>query len=545
MIRDKVFISYSHKDKKWLDQILLHLKPLIREGLKIWSDQDIPPGQPWPVEIEHSLNTANVAVLLVSAEFLASDFIQEKEVPRFLHPAKLGQITILPVLISACAWDATEIGDFQSPIDFRKPLKDLRGNKRDEALVAIAQAIKAAWEKPSCSQSLPEDDQSRMALSEFRKLAAQHAAMSAEMVEACFLRALRELPGNRSKEELFPQLTTTQTLGWPQLNDFFNDACRPDPALVQALERQLNAPVPQPLNPPESNSYIALVLQWSGSRDQDTSYYTWSAFVAQDVTDDYQEPLNLEGLEQSRDKVVFGAPLVDEDEIGIATILAQLYSWANCNTSLPVLEIFAPAELLDAPWSELVVEQRPEFTRTLLKAIPFLLRPVDRLEESLNSNRKRLQKKIQMLREGKGRWCAEDLAANTDHLLAAVVEEDQDAGIKRLQPFPLDQTKRDAWFVALIESMVPIAIWWSHGTSSCDDERTKHLTMYEMLAGHRHRDPICATCVRYDDLTRQRKKLITDPLASQLVFMLDHWERTPKITPQARGATRATSPASS
>jgi hypothetical protein len=540
VIRDKVFISYSHKDKKWLDLLLTHLKPLINDGLSVWSDRNILPGQQWPSEIENSLRSANVAVLLVSADFLASDFIQDKEVPRFLGPAKLGQITILPVLISSCLWEQNEIVGYQSPIDVKKPLKDLKGNKRDEALVAIAKAIKDAWLQKSCSRSLPEDEPSRTALADFRKLADRHAAMTADLVEACFRRAVRECFGETSLEAWFPQLSTLQSLGWPQLNNFFDDTNRPAPALVESLERHLDAPAPQPLTPLDSTSYIALVLQRAASRAGVTRYFTWSVFFAQDGSAGYQDPIVLEGLEQSRNQVVFDEP--QKDETTIATILAQLVAWAKRNTSLSVLEIFAPTELLDAPWSELVVEERPGLTITLLKTIPFLLRPVDRLEEKCNLNRPRLKSKLMKLRDGKAKWCAGPLAADPDHLYAALVEEDHDAGVKRLQPFPLDQTKRDAWFGALIESMAPIAIWCRHGTKSSEDVRTTHLESYAMLTGHQHGDPICATCVRFDELARQRKMLISNPVAGEIVFMLDHWERTPKITPQDRGATRAVSP---
>jgi hypothetical protein len=540
VIRDKVFISYSHKDEKWLQLLLVHLKPLVKKGLNVWSDKDILPGQQWPSEIENSLVTANVAVLLVSAEFLASDFIHDKEVPRFLGPAKLGQIEILPVLISACAWDETEIGKYQSPIDYKKPLKDLRGNKRDEALVSIAKAIKAAWVKQSCSRSIPEEDESRTALSDFRKLADQHAAMTADMVQACFRRAVRDCHGDTSIEDLFPQLTTLQALGWPQLNDFFNERCRPDPALVQALERHINSPVPQPLTPVEASSYIALVLQRSGSQERDTRYYTWSAFVAEDGRDGYQEPIVVESLEHLRNQVVFDQPL--ENETAIATVLHHLLAWANRIPRLWVLEIFAPTELLDAPWSELVVEDDNDEEIPLLESIAYVLRPLDRLEESLNAKRMRLQRKIQTLAQGKGRWCVGDDAMNTRYLRSVLIEQDHHVALKRSQPLPEDERQRDFWFAALIHSMVPIAIWFRHGTKGSEDDWSTHLNSYKLLSGHEDGTQACESCLNYEASARQRKQLCLQPLAKQVVFMLDHWERTPKITPRDRGATRATSP---
>ena len=78
--RDQVFLCYSHHDASWLDRLQVHLKPLEREGLvDLWSDRRIEIGDPWRKEIEAALARARVALLLVSGDFIASDFIQEVE----------------------------------------------------------------------------------------------------------------------------------------------------------------------------------------------------------------------------------------------------------------------------------------------------------------------------------------------------------------------------------------------------------------------------------------------------------------------------------
>jgi hypothetical protein len=100
-----VFISYSHKDKDWMERLVVKFAVPKRLGLcNVWTDQQIPVGEDWDAQIDEVLRNARVAVILVSDNFLDSDFILEKEVPRLLERRANGNLHIIPVIADSCLW---------------------------------------------------------------------------------------------------------------------------------------------------------------------------------------------------------------------------------------------------------------------------------------------------------------------------------------------------------------------------------------------------------------------------------------------------------
>jgi hypothetical protein len=143
--RHQVFISYSHKDRKWLEALRTHLKPLVRNSeITVWDDSMIMPGEKWAEEIKRALASATVAVLMVTPDFLASDFIAEHELLPLLKASRKEGLKVLWIAVKPSMYGETEIAGYQALNDPEKPLSRLNGADRDRELVRICEEIKSA-----------------------------------------------------------------------------------------------------------------------------------------------------------------------------------------------------------------------------------------------------------------------------------------------------------------------------------------------------------------------------------------------------------------
>jgi hypothetical protein len=155
-VKPTIFISYSHEDKIWKDQLFKHLEALeVEMTVETWSDEHIAIGDTWLDEIEAAIDRSHIAILLVSVDFLNSRFIRDTEIPRLLERRSTNGMRIYPIVVRACTWPRIGwLGSLQIKLFGGKPLAALRGNNLETALADVAVEIWAELEKEDPENSL-------------------------------------------------------------------------------------------------------------------------------------------------------------------------------------------------------------------------------------------------------------------------------------------------------------------------------------------------------------------------------------------------------
>jgi TIR domain len=145
-----VFVSYSHADRGWLKVLDPHLKPLAWDGrLDLWDDRRIKAGRLWREEIRAALERADVAILLLSPNYFASDFIASNELPPLLEAAHHRGLQILGLHIAHSFFDGDHVlSSYQTVNRPSEPLDSLRKPKRDVVLVGLARQVREFAQRP-------------------------------------------------------------------------------------------------------------------------------------------------------------------------------------------------------------------------------------------------------------------------------------------------------------------------------------------------------------------------------------------------------------
>jgi hypothetical protein len=139
----ELFFSYSHKDEKYRDRLETHLALLKRDGwIAGWHDRKISAGNEWKGQIDQHLNSARIILLLVSPDFLASDYCYDVEMKRAMARHEAGEARVIPVILKTCDWQKAPFAKLQALPKDARPIT--KWKPHDEAFANIAQGIRAA-----------------------------------------------------------------------------------------------------------------------------------------------------------------------------------------------------------------------------------------------------------------------------------------------------------------------------------------------------------------------------------------------------------------
>jgi len=139
----EVFFSYSHRDEHLRDELVKHLSLLKRQGIITeWNDRKIVPGAQWADEIDKHLNLAQIILLMVSADFIASDYCYGEEMMRAMERHKNREALVIPVILRASDWISSPFGKLQALPRDAKPVTSW--TNMDEAFVSIVEGIRLA-----------------------------------------------------------------------------------------------------------------------------------------------------------------------------------------------------------------------------------------------------------------------------------------------------------------------------------------------------------------------------------------------------------------
>ena len=152
-----IFCCYARKDQPLLKELKSHLMPLQREGLIIlWADTDIDAGMEWEEEINKHLNTAQIILLLVSSDFIASEYCYGKEMTRAMERHKAGEAQVVPIILRPVLWENTPFGKLQALPTGARPVIGSTWHNQDMAFYNITEGIQKVVKRIQPPPPLPK-----------------------------------------------------------------------------------------------------------------------------------------------------------------------------------------------------------------------------------------------------------------------------------------------------------------------------------------------------------------------------------------------------
>ena len=138
----RLFLSYAHSDENYRNELAKHLKILQRQGIiEIWHDRCLLPGDEWAIGIDENLRSADIILLLVSVDFINSEYCFALEMNEAMARHDHGEAVVIPVILRPCHWTGLPFGKLQAATREGKPVE--KYPSYDEAFLEIIQGIEA------------------------------------------------------------------------------------------------------------------------------------------------------------------------------------------------------------------------------------------------------------------------------------------------------------------------------------------------------------------------------------------------------------------
>jgi tetratricopeptide (TPR) repeat protein len=139
----EVFYSYAHEDENLRDELKKHLANLKRQGvITDWYDRDISAGKEWDEEIKKHLDSASVILLLISPDFMNSDYSNNVEVKRAMQRHEAGEARVIPIILRPVDWEGAPFSKLEALPNDAKPVTSW--NDKDDAFLDVTRGIRKA-----------------------------------------------------------------------------------------------------------------------------------------------------------------------------------------------------------------------------------------------------------------------------------------------------------------------------------------------------------------------------------------------------------------
>lgn len=218
----KVFYSYSHKDAKMRDELGTYLAPLVRQKKIVeWFDRKIEPGANWDTEIKEELNSANLILLLVSKDFLASEYCFGVEVDKALSRLKRGDVKVVPILLKPCLWEESLFSELQIIPRGAKAINSW--SSHEKAYVEVANEIRDLVNSPPPSPQVSAPEETSFEnFDSYLNLVRGQVRSYARLYEKIRQRMRASSERTNRMEEVFKRMLSLAVASYPLLDELSN-----------------------------------------------------------------------------------------------------------------------------------------------------------------------------------------------------------------------------------------------------------------------------------------------------------------------------------